>query len=132
MNYIRHPKFYTTGSTSENQITRTINSNNARTRLTKSNLNSNPGTLGNRQIILHSLDLNRIRNNRTEGRHQEFFKAGQNNQRNRPKTGKTPHINTYIPEQFRRIPNFGEQVQVDDGPKRESAFIYVQPLIFNV
>ena len=110
-----------------------VNSNNARTRITRSNGFDNfgsPRQMEHKQIALHSLDLKKIRNNRTESRHQTFFKAGPNNQTNRPKTGRTPHIDTYIPEQFRRLPNFGEQIQVDDGPKRESAFIYVQPLIF--
>ena len=127
MNFIRHSSFNTTRSNIEIQTTRTINSNNARTRITKSNLHNNPGTLGNRQIILHSLDLNRIRKNRTESRHQEVFKAGLNNQFDRPKTGKTPHINTFIPDRFRKIPNFAEQIQVDYGPRENRRLFTCNP-----
>ena len=106
------------------------NGDNARHRIAIDSSRNVPDGPRSNMISIHNLQLkNTHRYNTAQTKQQKFFKPG-NTTVPTGNGSKPPHIRDYIPQKFSRIPNFGQQLLVSQGPERETVFLYVRPRIF--
>ena len=104
--------------------------NGANARLRISNASQRCSTNPNRKILrLHMLNIQQDRNTGSRNRAANFFQAQWKTQKGRPNT-RPAKLGIVIPEKFKRMPFFGSRPVIDEAPTRETAFIYVQPRIF--
>ena len=109
------------------QQTAIRNEANARRRITAQSSRTGPS---NSRRVVHLQMLNmQIRNNRRGN--DKFFQPVWMRQQNKQVT-KPARLGIRIPTQFKRLPYFGDRPSVDSTTARETAFIYVQPKIFDV
>ena len=103
------------------------NADNARHRIAIDSSRNVPNGRRQNFIAIHNLQLKDTnRSNTAQTRLQKFFKPG-NTQVVTGNGKRPPHIKDYIPQKFDRIPNFGHQLLISQGPERETAFLYVRP-----
>ena len=105
----------------------TANEVNARRRITGQS--SRMGPCSSRRVI-HLQTLN-MQNRSYRTGNDKFFQPAWMRQHTK-QTTKPAKLGTRIPTQFKRLPYFGDRPSVDSTNARETAFIYVQPKIFDI